>query len=234
VHVSGPRERRGRGELAARAAYRFGLVLVLLLASFVFLMAGSTSKWTRPIGVALTGATLLAALFAADVSPRLQRLATLVASVALIASLSLLAIGKSGAGIGSLIEAGLVVLAPIAIARSVLRRPVIDVQTVLAALCIYVLFGMLWAFVYGAIGNLGSAAFFAQSASAKPTSADFLYFSFVTQTTVGYGDLTAAGNLGRACAVLEALLGQIYLVTVVSVVVSRMVPRAPRSPSPER
>ena len=57
------------------------------------------------------------------------------------------------------------------------------------------------------------------------TTADYLYFSFMTQTTVGYGDLTAAGNLGRACAVLEALVGQLYLVTVVALVVSRMRPR---------
>ena len=65
---------------------------------------------------------------------------------------------------------------------------------------------MLWAFIYAAIGSLGSSAFFAQPID--PTSADYLYFSFVTQLTVGYGDLTAAGNLGRACAVLEALLGR--------------------------
>ena len=62
---------------------------------------------------------------------------------------------------------------------------------------------MLWSYVYVAIGNFGSSAFFAQSV--QPTSADFLYFSFITQLTVGYGDLTAAGNLGRACAVIEAL-----------------------------
>jgi hypothetical protein len=200
-------------------------VLILLLVTFVFLMAGSTSKWARPIGVALTGATLLAALFASGVSPRLRRLAALVASVAFIGSFSLVAFGRSGHGAGALLNAALVALAPIAIARSVLRRRVIDVRTILAALCVYVLFGMLWAYVYTAIGNLGSSAFFAQSV--QPTSADFLYFSFITQLTVGYGDLTAAGNLGRACAVLEALLGQIYMVTVVALLVSRVVPRAP-------
>ena len=81
-------------------------------------------------------------------------------------------------------------------------------STVLAAMCVYVLFAMLGAFIYTAIGDLGSSAFFAQPV--KPTSADYLYFSFITQLTVGYGDLTAAGNLGRACAVLEALLGEIY------------------------
>jgi len=51
-----------------------------------------------------------------------------------------------------------------------------------------------------------------------------LYFSFVTQTTVGYGDLTAAGGFGRALAVLEALIGQLYLVTVIALLVSNLGP----------
>ena len=217
-------DRRHGVDLAARGEYRFGLVLILLLATFVFLMAGSTAKWTRPVSVGLMGATLLASLFAADVSPRLRRVAAVVALVAFAGSLSLVAFGKSGEGAAALLNAALVFLAPIAIARSVLRRRVIDARTVLAALCVYVLFGMLWAFVFTTIGDFGSAAFFAQPV--KPTSADYLYFSFITQLTVGYGDLTAAGNLGRACAVLEALLGEIYLVTVVALVVSRIVPRS--------
>ena len=62
--------------------------------------------------------------------------------------------------------------------------------------------------------------FFVQTSHA--TLPNFLYFSFITQTTVGYGDFTAAGNLGRALASLEALVGQLYLVTVVAVLVSRM------------
>lgn len=209
---------------ATRAESRFGLVLILLLATFLFLMAGSTSTWTRPIGVALMGATLLASLSAADASPRLRRVAAFVALAAFLGALSLVAIGDSGDGAAALLNAALVVLAPFAIVRSVLRRAVIDTRTVLAALCVYVLFGMLWAFIYTAIGNFDSSAFFAQPVD--PTSADYLYFSFITQLTVGYGDLTAAENLGRACAVLEALLGSIYLVTVVALLVSRLVPRA--------
>jgi hypothetical protein len=163
-------------------------------------------------------------LSAADVVPRLRRAAGIVVLVAVVGSLSLVPLGKSGAGAYGLLDAALVVLAPIAIVRSVVRRGVIDTRAVLAALCVYVLVGMLWAFIYTAIGNLGSSAFFAQPV--KPTSADYLYFSFVTQLTVGYGDLSAAGNFGRACAVLEALLGEIYLVTIVAVMVSRLVPRA--------
>jgi len=210
-----------------RAEARFGLVLLLLLATFLVLMAGSTSKWMRPLTVALTGATLLAALAAADTSRRLRRIALILVVVVSVGSLSLVPLGDAGEATKGFLNAALVVLAPIAIARSVVRRRVIDVRTILAALCIYVLFGMLWAFVYTMIGNIGSADFFAQTHT--PTSADYLYFSFVTQLTVGYGDLTAATNPGRAAAVLEALLGQLYLVTIVAVLVSRVVPHAPSS-----
>ena len=218
------RVRRFGATVLARTEYRFGLVLVLLVATFVLLMIGSSSRWVRPVSVALVGTTLVAALFAADVSPRLRRLAAFVGAIAFVASLSIVAVGRSGEGPAGLLNAALVAVAPVAIGRSALRRRVVDIQTVLAALCVYVLLGMLWAFVYTAIGSFGSSPFFAQPVT--PTSADYLYFSFITQTTVGYGDLSAAGNLGRACAVLDALLGQLYLVTVVALVVSRLTPRA--------
>ena len=212
-----------RSGLLARTEYRFGLVLALLLVTFVVLMVGTSSKWLRPVTVALTGTTLLAALFAADVSLRIRRIAAGIIAVAFITSLSVVGLNRSGDTTAALLDAALVALAPVAIARSVLRRRVIDTQTVMAALCIYVLFGMLWAFIYQAIGAFSDDPFFAQVAS--PSSADYLYFSFVTQTTVGYGDLSAATNPGRAFAVLEALLGQLYLVTVVALVVSRVRPR---------
>ena len=51
---------------------------------------------------------------------------------------------------------------------------------------------------------------------------DFLYYSLATLTTTGYGDFTAAGELGRTFSVLEALFGQIYLVTVVALLVSNL------------
>ena len=77
---------------------------------------------------------------------------------------------------------------------------------------------MLYAFLYGSIDRLGGDPFFAGEAAA--TASNCLYFSFTTLTTVGYGDLTARSNLGHTIAVSEALIGQIYLVTVVAVLVS--------------
>ena len=67
---------------------------------------------------------------------------------------------------------------------------------------------------------LGDGGFFSEVAT--PSSVDYLYFSFVTLTTVGFGDRTAAGNFGRMLAVTEALLGQLYLVTVVALVIGNV------------
>src|SRR2546423_1766087 len=83
-----------------------------------------------------------------------------------------------------------------------------------------VLLGMFFAFVYGAIDHLGGHPFFAQGDPA--TASRCLYFSFTTIATVGYGDLTARTNLGHTLAVSEALVGQIYLVTIVSLIVANL------------
>jgi len=179
----------------------------------------------------LQGATLLAALAASEANRRLWRIAEVVVALGLVAATGIwVADFQSTDGILFLMNALLVGAAPVVIATSLVRRRVVDVHTVMGALCIYVLLGMLWAFGFGAIGAFGSGPFFAQSGHTNV--ADYLYFSFVTLTTVGYGDLTAAGGLGRAVAVVEALTGQLYLVTVVALVVSRMA-RGPRRSDPE-
>ncbi len=51
---------------------------------------------------------------------------------------------------------------------------------------------------------------------------DSLYFSFTTLTTLGYGDLTPAGDVGRMLAITEALIGQVYLVTIVALIVTNL------------
>jgi voltage-gated potassium channel Kch len=96
----------------------------------------------------------------------------------------------------------------------------VTVQTVICGLCLYLLLGLAFAFVYAALDEISSQSFFAQKVDGTPN--DFLYFSMVTLTTTGYGDFTAQTELGRTLAVTEALLGQIYLVTVLAVIVSNV------------
>ncbi|HEY7177526.1 MAG TPA: potassium channel family protein, partial [Micromonosporaceae bacterium] len=66
-------------------------------------------------------------------------------------------------------------------------------------------------------------------AGTHPTTSDTLYFSLITLTTVGYGDIVPVANVARAVASIEALIGQLYLVSVVAAVVSRFVPASRRA-----
>jgi hypothetical protein len=88
-------------------------------------------------------------------------------------------------------------------------------------LCLYLLIGLMFAVAYGAIDEVSDTSFFTNGSTQRD---DYLYFSFTTLSTVGYGDLTAATNLGRSLAITEALVGQLYLVTVVAVIVSNLGP----------
>jgi Ion channel len=211
---------------------RYGVVLVLLLITFVFMASGPTGDWVALVTVVLQGLTLLAALAASEAGRRAVRFSMAVIAIGLLGSLGVLVEGTTEShGYVSILSLVLVSVGPFAIVESIWRRRVIDIQTVLGAVSIYVFVGMGFAFAYQTVDNLGSNAFFAQQHTA--TIADFLYFSFVTLTTTGYGDLTAAGGLGRAMAVIEALLGQIYLVTIVALLVSRLASRRRGDSSPD-
>jgi hypothetical protein len=202
-------------------AYRFGVVLLLLLATFIFLASGPSGDWVAVVAVVLQGATLLAAFSAAGVRRGLFHLTVAVVLIALVsASTAIIVGGKDVSGSLFLLNLLLVGAAPVVIIHSLIRRRVIDFRTVLGAICVYILLGMMWAFAFTAAGTFDSEPFFAQEAHA--TVADYLYFSFTTITTVGYGDLTAARSFGRALAVLAALIGQLYLVTVIALLVSNL------------
>jgi hypothetical protein len=207
--------------------YRFGYVLFLLLCTYVVMAAGPPDAWARILTVLLQWLTLMGALLAARVGRHLFRIAGIVGLLAFLGAVASVLVSSSDdpTGVFFVLNVLLVGAAPVAIAHALYRRGTVDVHTVAGAICIYVLLGMMFAFAYAAIDAIGHGNFFVQTSHA--TVPNFLYFSFITQTTVGYGDYTAAGNLGRALASLEALIGQLYLVTVVAVLVSRMA-SAPR------
>jgi hypothetical protein len=98
----------------------------------------------------------------------------------------------------------------------------VTTQTVLGALCIYILIGLVFANADYGVQLVSGHSFFAQAGHHGP--ADFAYFSYITMATVGYGDLTPTIGLPRTNAVLEALIGQIFLVVLVARLVGMYTP----------
>jgi ion channel len=210
----------------ARRRLRYGLLLIALTASFTVEGIAAEGAAAQSLVTTLLGITLLLAFWAGGMPPRRLRRATIpVAALVVAVDIALIA-GQSQtvSGITRLASGLLVALAPPAIVVGVLRtlrtERAVTIDVVFGALCLYLLAGMFFAFVYGAIDNLGGDPFFSQGLATTPSRC--LYFSFTTLTTVGYGDLTARTNLGQTLAVIEALVGQIYLVTVVATIVGNV------------
>jgi hypothetical protein len=98
----------------------------------------------------------------------------------------------------------------------------VTLQTMFGVLCLYLLVGLLFGVCFVSVQELSGDAFFTTDDGERD---DFLYFSYATLTTVGYGDLIAATDVGRSLAIIEALVGQIYLVTVVALIVGNLRPQ---------
>ena len=212
--------------------HAYGLLLLLILSSLTFQLAANEGSLTYLVTILLQGGTFLAALWTSQARTRLLRITSLIVIVATVGSVLAFAasghVDNAGARLVSLLLAA---SAPIAIAHGIVahfrEEGRVTVQTMFGVLCIYLLAGALFAFGYGVIDDLGSHPFFSEIANGD--TSDYLYFSFATLTTTGYGDLTAATDLGRSLAITEALIGQIYMVTVVALIVGNL-----RGPAPRR
>jgi hypothetical protein len=202
---------------------RYGELLGAILLSFLFQGIAKPGRWEQVVITVLLAITLVLAFRAASARPVVMRITYVVAGVVIIFS----AVDSFTAEVASapsrLANLLLILLAPPAIVIGVIRslraRQRVTLEAVFGVLCLYILLGMFFAFTYGTIDRLGDHVF-VQTTQASVSSC--LYFSFSTLTTVGYGDLTTATNLGHTLAVTEALFGQIYLVTVVAVLVSNL------------
>lgn len=192
----------------------YGLLLVLL--GVIYVMGVSFEGPTaRTINGVLAAITLLLAL----TTSRSRRRVILIAAFAVTCATALQIVesrvgGDVLGGIASLVVVALLMVVPMVIMSHVFRSRAITTETVLGLLCVYVVFGLSFAYLYQALDAFYTAPFFAQGGD--PVTGDFQYFSFVTQTTLGYGDLTPAIDFGRSMAVLQALLGQLFLVTMVA------------------
>jgi hypothetical protein len=112
----------------------------------------------------------------------------------------------------------LLLTAMLVILRRIATHTVVTRETILGAIDVYVLAGSCFAMIYGIVAALSTGVFF--SGVPRPAVSEFLFFSFTTITTTGYGNLVPASPLGQSLAVVEAIFGQIYLVIIVARLVS--------------
>ena len=203
-------------ERALRILDSYATLLVLLLANFFLLEVVHDERWAV-IGSTLLGATaLVVAISDPETGHTVERRQWIsIAICVLIAPVVLVFNSQEVVGLTYLLPAALLVTAtlPVTLVR-VLRHQRVTYETVLGALCTYVLLGLLFAFAYLALDLVRDAPFFAQPGSHE--ASEYLYFSFVTITTLGFGDLSPAVGLPQALTALEALLGSVFLVTLVA------------------
>jgi voltage-gated potassium channel len=193
----------------------YASLLVLLLANFFLLELVDDERWGAIGSTLLAAAALVVAISDPSTGHRItRRHAIQILACVALAPLVLVVNSAEVLALTFLLPVVLLVTAtlPVTITR-VLRHRRVTHETVLGALCAYVLLGLLFAFVFLAIEEL-SGPFFAQPGE-HPQS-EYLYFSFITLTTLGLSASTPSVGLPQALTALEALVGSIFLVTLVA------------------
>lgn len=204
---------------AERVRDAFGLVLVLVLITYVLASLLENRDWAAVLLTVVTSATSVVALTSSHARPQLVRLALALSTL----TVALAAIGATSGNqdwlnLATLIQVSLLTLAMGAVLRRVVMAPEVGSRTILGALSVYAVLGILFTFLYGVIDRVQGGPFF--EGHPNPASSDFLFFSYTTLTTTGYGNLVPGGQPGRLVAGLEMMAGQIFLVTLVAGLVS--------------
>jgi hypothetical protein len=204
--------------------HRYGIVLVLAIAMVVFLIVAPDRNGSRSVGLGVAGLMLLTVVVTSRAGDRATR--GFAAAVLIVLTVALgvtVAAGVVPKWVASATAGLLVIVTLVQLVRGVarlLRTEGVTVQAVVGALAVYLLLGVLYSLVIAVAARLGHGPYFAQGIDG--TESQHVYFSFTTMTTTGFGDLSPATRGGRALAVLEMLTGQIYLVTVIGLLVGNL------------
>jgi hypothetical protein len=223
-----PLLRRGVLREAAAASDSYGLLLFLILIDYVLLSVDWTGGWALITDSFFIGITALLGFHTSHVRGHLLRAVRVAAAAALLAAIIAAIAGPTPRtqGIIGLVLALLILSTPVAVLSRIVKHERVTAETLLGAICVYVMLGLVFAYADVSVFRINGDHFFAQSTPPGGfNSPDFVYFSFITMTTVGYGDLSPANGFPRTMAVFEALTGQIFLVVMVSRLVAMYTPK---------
>jgi len=192
----------------------FGLLGTLVIIFVVLPLTRSGSQLAKVIGAVLFAAIILGGLWAVSGSRRQLIAATVLMAPAFVFTIlhnlvesriiELTWLITNGFALGFLI---------VILVRRLFRTERVTVDTLSSAISGYFLLGILWSFAYALLLQVDPGAFRAVEAC---RASDLFYFSFVTLTTLGYGDVTPVSNTAQTVAVLEAVVGQLYLAITIA------------------
>jgi hypothetical protein len=204
---------------AERVRDAFGLVLLLVLATYVLTSLLDNRGWSAVVLTVATSATSIVALTSSHANPGFVRGAIWLSALTIgLAAIAEVSDDRNFLNLASAIQIGLLTLAMAAVLRRVVTTAEVGSRTILGAISVYTVLGILFTFAYGMIERIQGGPFF--EGTLDPQGSDFLFFSYTTLTTTGYGNLVPGGQPGRMLAGLEMMIGQIFLVTLVAGLVS--------------
>jgi hypothetical protein len=206
--------------------FRYPAVLALTFVTTVFLIAAPAADWSRAVAVAVEGGALVLTVATSRERAAVRRHWAVALGVGMIGVVCLIAAGVAPkwltAAVAIVITAGVPVALVTGLLR-LLRREGVTANAVAGSLAIYLSVGLLFAWIIGFITEVSSTPYFAGHSAV--TDGDKVYFSFTALTTTGFGDFTPATPVGHALAVIEMLTGQLYLVTVIGLLIGNFAAR---------
>ncbi|MDQ2622023.1 MAG: potassium channel family protein [Actinomycetota bacterium] len=205
---------------------RYGVALLLLLASMVLVMAAGSGTWAETLTMTIQSLALIASIRAALPGGRLR------ASIGMVIALGVLVVWSQAIFVdrvdAAIVPAATFLLVLIAtpvitfgLIKQVRDVGSISIHTMMGVICIYLLLSLAFASSFALVDASIDDPFFKQGEEWSSLR-NYLYYSLTTITTVGMGDLTPSGDLGRSLTASEALIGQIYIVTVVALIVGNI------------
>jgi hypothetical protein len=204
---------------AERVSDAFGLVFILVLLTYVLTSLLANHGWGAVVLTIATSATSIVALTSAHARRRLVRLAIWASALTIfLAVIAAASDERTWLNFASAVQITLLAIAMATVLQRVVTAAEVGFSTILGAISVYTVLGILFTFLYGTIDRIQETPFF--EGVAHPDGSDFLFFSYTTLTTTGFGDLVPGGQPGRMLSGLEMMAGQIFLVTLVAGLVS--------------
>ena len=196
---------------------RFLTLLVLILAMLILGPLAEEFTHIRMLMDIFWSAVFIGVIYAVSHKKHRILIALILALPMLGAMWSKYFVVNSALGaVGGLCGAAFFIFAIIQILIFIYSQKKVTTDLIVGAVIVYLLMALAWSFIFGVVESMHPGSFSVPEVEGISTSRSFLYYSFVTLTTLGYGDITPVTSLARSLCILEAVIGQLYLVVQVA------------------